>query len=137
MLVQVKRHWFTEKTSIGLVIVDGVHFCFSLEDVARADGVKIPKVTAIPAGEYDLTVDDSERFKRPMPHILDVPRFDGIRIHWGNRPEDTEGCPILGYEKNLDVVWNSVKAFDDFFAKLDAAIKRGEKCKIRITNEQL
>lgn len=137
MLVQLKRHWFTEKTSIGLVIVDGVHFCFSLEDVARADGVKIPKVTAIPAGEYELTIDDSTRFKRPMPHILDVPGFDGIRIHWGNRPEDTEGCPILGYEKNLDAVWKSVKAFDDFFAKLDAAIKRGEKCSIKFTNEQL
>ena len=137
MNVQVKRHWFTEKSTTALWIVDGIHSCFSLEDVARAEGVKIPKVTAIPAGEYDLIIDDSQRFKRPMPHILDVPRFEGVRIHWGNRPEDTEGCPVLGYQKGLDVVWDSVKAFDDFFAKLDAALKRGEKCSIKFTNEQL
>ena len=137
MLVQCKRHWYTDKTSIGLWIVDGIHFCFSLEDVARADGVKIPGITAIPAGEYDLTIDESKRFGRLMPHILDVPGFDGVRIHWGNRPEDTEGCPVLGYQKGLDVIWDSVKAFDDFFAKLDAALKRGEKCSIKFTNEQL
>lgn len=137
MIVLCKRKWFSEKTSIGLWIVDGITSCFTLEDVARAEGVKIPKVTAIQAGEYELVIDDSTRFKRPMPHILDVPRFDGVRVHWGNREVDTDGCIILGYEKGVDAVWNSVKAFDDFFAKLDAAIKRGEKCSIKITNEQL
>ena len=137
MEVKIKRHWFTPKTSIGLVIVDGLHFCFSLEDAARADGVKLPGITAIPAGEYDLTIDQSKRFNRLMPHILDVPRFEGIRIHAGNRPEDTEGCIILGYEKGEDCVWSSLKAFNDFFGKLNEAIQRGEKCRIAITNEQL
>ncbi len=137
MEILCKRKWFSEKTSIGLWIVDGVTSCFCLEDVARAEGVKIPKVTAIPAGEYDIIIDYSNRFKRLMPHILDVPRFEGIRVHWGNREVDTDGCPILGYEKGVDSVWNSVKAFDDFFVKLDAALKRGEKCRIKITNEQI
>ena len=141
MFIESKRHWFTNKTSTGLWIVDKVNFCYSLEDVARADGVKIPGITAIPAGEYDLIIDDSTRFKRPMPHILAVPRFDGVRIHWGNKDVETDGCPLLGFKRDPkfypDQVLDSKRAFDKFFALLDAALKSGEKARIKITNEQL
>lgn len=134
--MKIKRHWYTNRSSIGNFFINELTHCSSLEDVARAPGVKIPKVTAIPAGEYEVIIDFSQRFQRRMPHVLDVPGFDGIRIHAGNRPEDTEGCPILGYQKGPDMVWDN-KAYDDFYKRLEEALNLGEKVTLEITDEQL
>jgi len=138
MLITVKRHWFTDNSTIGIMMVDRMYACFTLEDKVRGDNEpKVPSKTAIPIGEYRLTIDDSKRFKRPMPHILAVPNFEGVRIHSGNTDADTEGCILLGYSREHDKIFDSRKAFDDFFAKLDAAIKRNEPVTIEILNEPL
>lgn len=137
MLITLRRHWFTEESTIGLFEVDKTKFCFSLEDTVRADGVKIPGKTAIPAGEYVVTIDNSQRFLQPMPHILNVPFFEGVRIHSGNSAVDTEGCILLGYQKGANTVWESKKAFNDFFALLGEAVKRQEIICLDIRNEPL
>jgi hypothetical protein len=91
------------------------------EDVVRAPGVKVDGQTAIPAGEYKVVIDMSTRFKRLMPHLLDVPMFTGIRIHAGNVSADTEGCLLLGRKRGENDVEESKLAFDAFFPKLQAA----------------
>ena len=68
--------------------------CFAC--IIEDGSVKLPGKMAIPGGRYRLVIDWSNRFGRMMPHVLDVPQFTGIRIHSGNRREDTEGCPITG-----------------------------------------
>lgn len=69
-------------------------------------GVKIPGVTAIPAGRYRIYVTMSPRFHRPLPLIVDVHGFTGIRIHRGKAAEHSEGCVIVGrsvvHERELD-----------------------------------
>lgn len=137
MVIKIKRHWFTNVSTIGVVEVDGINCGFSLEDVARAEGVKIPGKTAIPAGEYPGTIDFSQRFLKPMPHILDVSNFTGVRIHKGNTSADTEGCVIVGLNKGNDLVYNCAPTFDFIFNKMQEAIKKGEKISIIITNEQI
>lgn len=68
-----------------------------------------------------------------MPHILNVSGFDGIRIHSGNTSADTEGCILLGQQRNgLDDVVESRAAFAAFFPKLQAAINRGEQVRITV-----
>lgn len=68
--------------------------CFTVEDCDRlrhgAD--KRPGQTAIPAGSYELIINHSNKYKKTMPRVLDVPGFTGILIHPGNVPKDTEGC---------------------------------------------
>ena len=59
--------------------------CHTLEDVVRDAGVKIHGQTAIPKGTYELIVSFSNRFKKRLPLLLNVPNFEGIRIHGGNR----------------------------------------------------
>lgn len=86
--------------TLGRLIVEGKLYGYTCEDKDRcledSPGAKINGRTAIPRGLYLLTVSYSNRFKRAMPLIVDVPGFEGVRIHGGNTAEDTEGCPLLG-----------------------------------------
>jgi hypothetical protein len=136
MRIQVIRKWYSQISTIGVISVDGVKCGFTLEDVARAEGVKIPNHTAIPAGEYEVVNDYSERFKKIMPHILDVKNFEGVRIHKGNRTSDTTGCLICGLQKGQDLVYNCDPTYDYIFHSIDQAMKRKEKVTITIINEQ-
>ena len=135
MLITVRRRWYTEKSTIGIMAVDGVRCAFTLEDVKRANGVKVDGATAIPAGEYKVILDLSARFKRIMPHILDVPGFEGIRIHKGNTSEDTHGCILIGLRKGFDEIYDCSKVFSDLMAQLQAAADKNEEVKIWIIND--
>lgn len=126
MELRVERHWYSRKSTIGQLYVDGVYECFTLEDVVRPAGVKVPGATAIPAGRYQVIIDYSERFGRPMPHILNVPEFTGIRIHPGNTAADTEGCLLVGQNRLTDDITQSRNAFDEFLPKLEVALSQGD-----------
>lgn len=121
MELLLQRMWETNDSTIGELYIDGVFECYVLEDVVRAPGVKVDNATAIPAGTYKVVIDMSTRFGRLMPHILDVPMFEGIRIHSGNVSADTEGCLLVGKVKGQDDVEQSKVAFEAFFPKLQAA----------------
>jgi Family of unknown function (DUF5675) len=134
MLLNVRRTDFTKFSSIGDFSINGEKFCYSLEDKYRADGIKVYGKTAIPCGTYKVVIDWSNRFKRLMPHILDVPGFTGIRIHKGNTAEDTEGCILLGRIKDEDWVGESKAVFDAFFEQLKVAVDNHEKVTITVEN---
>lgn len=99
MLTLVRTEAITDRT-LGRLLVNGEHFCHVLEDTLRPRGVKVAGVTAIPAGLYRVTLEKSPKFKRIMPTIKGVPNFEGVRIHGGNRPEDTEGCPLVAFNRS-------------------------------------
>ena len=98
------RSDFGEDFTLGTFCFNGRHVGYTCEDKDRhleVGGTKVLKRTAIPRGYYRMTVSMSNRFKRLMPELLDVPQFSGVRIHGGNTHEDTEGCPLLGAEKTM------------------------------------
>ena len=134
MLIKILRHWFTEKSTMGVISVDGVKCGFTLEDVARPTGVKVPNATAIPPGEYDVTIDYSDKFKKLMPHILYVPNFEGIRIHPGNTSEDTSGCVLVGLEKGEDRISNCKPTYDFIYHSIEQALAKKDKVTILIIN---
>lgn len=98
--LRLSRHTFTETETLGNLLVGGKMYCYTLEDRVRKPGeVKVHGQTAIPAGRYEVVVDMSNRFKRLMPRLLNVPGFEGIRMHGGNTHIDSYGCPLVAYNQ--------------------------------------
>lgn len=116
--------------TIGELLVNGIHECWTLEDVVRPTGEKVYGETAIPTGEYRVVITHSTRFNRDLPLVCDVPNFSGIRIHPGNTAADTHGCLLVGLRKGIDRVTDSRAAFEPLFAKIRNAIDNGEEVTI-------
>ena len=138
LVIRKKR---TEICTIGELYINGAFFCYTLEDKDRglkqADSIIVTKAkkifgkTAIPTGFYSLAMTFSNRFKKYLPQILDVPAFGGIRIHAGNTSEHTEGCLLLGYQVEGETIFESRRAVDDFI-KVVVSAEKTEKITISI-----
>lgn len=113
MKLQVVRTQFGRDATNGLLFIDGLFECYTLED--QYQEVKVMHETCIPEGTYDIkfrTVGGfHERYKKRygnshygMLHLQDVPGFTYILIHSGNTDEHTSGCLIVGdTQQDLDV----------------------------------
>jgi hypothetical protein len=119
MVITVKRLYKTDNSTIGELLIDGIFECFTLEDKERL--MKIKGETAIPKGTYKVIINESNRFKRLLPLLINVPNFEGVRIHSGNSNHDTEGCILVGQTRNKNYIGQSRKAFDKLFKKMQAA----------------
>jgi hypothetical protein len=123
----LKRIVFYDDCTIGELYLNGEFECLTLEDTVRR-GPKVYGKTAIPIGEYRVILDYSNRFKVILPHLLNVPQFEGIRIHPGNTAQDTEGCILVGRIRNGHTIEQSRLAFNSLYPKLEAA----SECSITI-----
>lgn len=113
--------------TLGKLYIDDVETCYTLEDVVREE--KIYGETAIPAGRYRVRVTFSNRFQRDLPLLVDVPGFEGIRIHAGNTDKDTHGCVLVGLSVSPhgNAISESRAAFVNVFAQIRDAIEHGEE----------
>lgn len=113
---------------IGKLYIDGEYLCDVLEDTDRGldDSMsekdilklKVKGETAIPTGIYPVTITYSPKYKKQMPLINNVKGYSGIRIHSGNTAKDTEGCLLVGQNKEVGKVLNSRKMYNILFKQL-------------------
>lgn len=155
MELTLKRIALRSEYTIGKLYVDGKYVCDTIEDTVRdldkdgkfANGeVKIPGKTAIPYGRYEVTMKVrspkysnftkyswAKKYDGYLPRLLNVYQFDGVLMHVGNSALDSEGCIIVGENKVVGKVINSVNTFrrlmDDY---LVPAKKRNENIVIAI-----
>ena len=111
--------------TIGKLYIDGVYFCDTLEDVDRGlddsmtekeiKAKKIKGQTAIPTGIYTVKITYSPKYKKLMPLVDNVKGYSGIRIHSGNTHKDTEGCLLVGKNKEVGKVLESRKTFNALY----------------------
>ena len=120
MELQLVRTERSGNSTIGELSVDGQFECYTLEDLERP--VKIKGETAIPVGRYEVIINLSQRFGRPLPLLLNVPEFEGVRIHPGNTAADTEGCILVGVTKGEASIGQRRVAFEQLFDKLKTAL---------------
>ena len=128
MHLLLKRIALKPEYTIGKLYIDGQYFCDTLEDTVREK--KIAGKTAIPEGTYQVIVNRSPKFKRDLPLLLDVPNFEGIRIHRGNTAKDTSGCILVGENKVKGKVINSTKYETLLTAILKREMQSGSSIKI-------
>lgn len=141
MRLKLIRTYNNDKYCIGHLYIDGLYFCDTLEDTDRGlvssmplkqlQAIKIKTKTAIPTGEYAITLNtvspkySKKQFfnklcKGKMPRLLNVPAYDGILIHTGNSATDTDGCLLVGLNK---VKGGLVKSTETFVKLYDVLSK--------------
>lgn len=135
MKLTLKRIALRPTYTIGKLYIDDVYFCDTIEDTVRdlnKNGKfdngekKVHSKTAIPYGIYEIKWTYSPRFKKYTPQLMNVPSFEGIRIHAGNTSTDTEGCLILGKNKQVGKVLNSRATINKFYPIIKEACSNGK-----------
>lgn len=118
-MLRLTRLWFTANSTIGSLALDGVVLhpdgFWVLEPPRRDD-----KLQCIPTGIYTVDLGPSLRFAHKpwyqhynaVPHVQDVPGFEGILFHPGNDARDTLGCLLVGLKRDVDRVLWSVLAYE-------------------------
>lgn len=122
MKLTLQRYLFTDDYTMGLLFIDGVYFCDTIEDKYRGQDLKKTKVygeTCIPYGVYDVKITWSPKNKKYMPQIMNVPYFDGIRIESGNTAKDSLGCVIVGIKSKNGEVIESRKTYNALMNRLE------------------
>jgi len=135
--------------TIGHLYINDNHsyFCDTLEPenrLARGEK-KVKGKTAIPAGKYKVYMTFSTRFSRlqfyrengvDLPLLEDVPQFEGVRIHVGNFPQDTEGCILVGQNTKKGYVGGSKTTYSALVKIITRSIANGEDVTINIIDRQ-
>lgn len=156
MNIRVYRQHKKDTYTIGKMYIDGEYFCDTLEDRDRGLTKNLPEAlikeqkvygeTAIPTGEYKITLDVvSPRFSQydfykevcegKLPRIQNVPAFSGVLIHVadGYKGADLlQGC--IGVGKN-DIKGGLLQGrfyFEELYLKLKEAKSRGEELILNI-----
>ena len=148
MKLTVVRTQFGTDATNGLLFIDGIFECYTLEDQYQA--VKVMHETCIPEGTYDIKFRKvggfhtkySERYGNShygMLHLQDVPNFTYILIHAGNTDEHTSGCLIVGEtQQDLDLsddgfIGHSGKAYLKLYNKVAKELLLGKEVSIEYT----
>ena len=132
MDLEVRRHleWSDAQATEGELFINGVFAGFTLEP-PRLDPPAKPR--AIPIGAYGLTWAFSPKHAKFVPLVEDVPDFEGIEIHIGNFPRDTEGCLLVGEVRGHDMIQQSTPAIAAVAARVQAAFNAKEPMTITYT----
>jgi hypothetical protein len=156
MELTLKRIFKGPKYTIGHLFINGVYECDTLEPpymgTKQTDSIEFIKSTkkgntAIPSGVYNINMDIiSPKFKdrswaKPfggkLPTIEDVPAFDRVLIHVGNKASqyglsDTQACILVGENKVKGQVISSTACFTELMTVLLKAKLTGEKITLSI-----
>lgn len=133
MKLLLKRVALRDTYTIGKLYIDTHYFCDTCEDRVRdieREG-KVYGKTAIPYGTYKVTLGvQSPKYsqrasydwcKGYLPRLLNVPHFEGILIHAGNTAEDSAGCILVGENKVVGKVINSMATLKRLYGILKEA----------------
>lgn len=156
MELTLKRIFKGPKYTIGHLFINGVYECDTLEppymgtkQTDSIDSIRNTKNgnTAIPSGVYNINMDIiSPKFKdrswaKPfggkLPTIEDVPAFDRVLIHVGNKASqyglsDTQACILVGENKVKGQLISSTACFTELMTVLLKAKLTGEKITLSI-----
>lgn len=125
-----------ESFTPGKMFANGLFICNTCEDADRFlenGGKKVQDKTAIPRGIYEVGITFSNRFQKPLPQLFEVEGYSGVRIHGGNRAENSQGCILVGQVRtntgiakcaeSLQRIINMIEDCEDSGGKVTLEIK--------------
>ena len=140
MRLVVERKWRKEDYTIGILYVNGVRLCNTLEDAVRDE--KVYGKTAIPKGTYRVLMNtvspkfQDREWSKPyggiVPRLRNVSNFQNVLIHVGNSAADTSGCILVGDNTIKGRLTNSTNRYYELMGKLLRAALAGEAIDITI-----
>lgn len=144
MRILLQRHALKAGYTIGRMEINGRYFCDTLEDTDRGlresmtedeiAALKVKGATAIPTGTYRIDMQTrSPRFGRVLPRLVSVKGYAGVLIHSGNTAADTEGCILVGENRERGKVLNSRATLEHLLVFLREAQAEGEEIELTIT----
>ncbi len=144
MRILLQRHALKAGYTIGRMEINGRYFCDTLEDTDRGlresmtedeiAALKVKGATAIPTGTYRIDMQTrSPRFGRVLPRLVSVKGYSGVLIHSGNTADDTEGCILVGENRERGKVLNSRATLECLLVFLRSAQAEGEEIELTIT----
>lgn len=144
MRILLQRHALKAGYTIGRMEINGRYFCDTLEDTDRGlseemseaeiAARKVKGATAIPTGTYRIDMQTrSPRFGRVLPRLVSVKGYAGVLIHSGNTAADTEGCILVGENRERGKVLNSRATLEHLLVFLREAQAEGEEIELTIT----
>lgn len=132
--------------TLGLLFIDKVFQCYTLEDEFRTQ--KVMGKTRIPAGRYELKLRTEgsfhqrystkfPNFHKGMLHLQNVPDFSYVLIHIGNDEDDTAGCLLVGNSSRSNVnakgfIGSSTKAYRFIYPQIADELDQGNAVFINI-----
>ena len=147
MIIDLIRTQFGSDATNGMIFLDGVFECFSLEDEYREQ--KIRGETCIPEGSYEVVLrkeggfhqrySSRYSFHKGMLWVKSVPNFEWILFHLGNTDENTAGCILVGdTQQDLDVskdgfIGSSGNAYKKFYPKVAEVLEYGEEVTLNVS----
>lgn len=148
MMLEVLRFSSQKESTLGLFfdVTDGRKFlCYTLEDEFRT--VKKYGETRISAGEYPISLRTDggvhERYKQKFPDmhlgmlwVRNVPNFEYVLVHIGNKDEDTAGCTLVGDTSMQNItdegmIGSSTSAYKRIYPPIAKALSEGKTVHIR------
>lgn len=148
MEIKNKRAASTQDSTIGVMYIDNIPYCFVIEDEKR--DVKVKGETRIPTGRYKLVIQNNltgmtVKYREKYPwfknhiQLQNVPNFEDIYIHVGNTEEDTAGCQVIGKTAHIAggefVNSESTTCFMEFYHEIYPRLEKGETIYYTITDE--
>lgn len=151
MRLVVKRIAKRDTYTIGRLYIDGIYFSDALEDkdrgltqnmsVEKIKSLKVYGETAIPVGEYEITLDVvSPKFSKykfymdacqgRLPRLLNVKGFEGVLIHCAEGSKGAEllqGCIGVGRNTIVGGLTDCKSTFRKLYNKLSEAKERNEQ----------
>ena len=142
MEIKLIRKYYQAKYTVGRLYVNNRFFSDCLEPpslhltersalgtilIAKHKGYR-----AIPTGRYRILITRSRRFGRWLPLLLNVKGFEGIRIHAGNKPEDTRGCILPGFNRRKGYVLDSTRCVLTLVKMMTEAMEKGERVFVEV-----
>lgn len=153
MKIKISRFADNGDTTLGLIFIDGIFQCFTVEDEEREK--KVMSETRIPQGVFDVSLRNAgringnyltkfgEKFHKGMLCIHNAPdwtikvgetSFKYVMIHIGNTDEHTAGCPLLNSSVSVATFTGqqSTEAYKKFYPIVRDALLNGDRVTIEI-----